>query len=159
MPALRNSQRAFTLIELMVVVVIVAALAGIAVLAWQLAADRPVRGRARELEGWLQSLSDRSLLENNAYGIRSEDHTLRAMVWYRQHWFPLQDPAPFILEERFITDFGAVDTIERSGLPPLIFRRGQPEGSFSLAVDNSAIRFELEWLADSGTLQLAGVVR
>ena len=161
MHRLRHTQRAFTLIEVMVVVVIIAAFVGLAVFGLAQASERPLRQRASELESWLQDLSDRAVLEGNLYGViarRDDDKTeLVAMVWYRQHWFPVVSPESFSLGERYRVNFiDAADSEPDERLPDLVLAQGAAQGSLRVVVQDSNLQFDYVWQQESGHLVLQG---
>lgn len=94
----RNAQAAFTLIEIMVVVFIIAVMSGLSVLAINQASDRPYQARADELRDWLQQVADIAMLEGSAYGVLVDEDSLEALVYYQYRWHRLMEPEAFVLE-------------------------------------------------------------
>ena len=68
----RQYQRGFTLIEMLVAVMIVAALSAMSILAINQAFDRRYVAEADRLLIWLQQLGENSALQGAAYGVISE---------------------------------------------------------------------------------------
>lgn len=92
-----RSQRGFTLLEVMVVVVIIATMAAVSMLALNQAGNRRYLSQADNLLAWFQQLSELAMIEGVAYGLVLENQTLHSMVFYRQRWHPAANPEPFQL--------------------------------------------------------------
>ena len=99
----RQYQRGFTLIEMLVAVMIVAALSVMSILAINQAFDRRYVAEADRLLIWLQQLGENSALQGAAYGVISEagdtGTQLRAVIYYRNRWVAVTVPAPFPLSD------------------------------------------------------------
>ena len=99
----RQYQRGFTLIEMLVAVMIVAALSAMSILAINQAFDRRYVAEADRLLIWLQQLGENSALQGAAYGVISEagdtGTQLRAVIYYRNRWVAVTVPAPFPLSD------------------------------------------------------------
>jgi prepilin-type N-terminal cleavage/methylation domain-containing protein len=99
----RQYQRGFTLIEMLVAVMIVAALSAMSILAINQAFDRRYVAEADRLLIWLQQLGENSALQGAAYGVVSEvgdaGAQLRAVIYYRNRWVAVTMPAPFPLSD------------------------------------------------------------
>ena len=98
-------QQGFTLIELAVVVMIVAAISAMSVLAINQAIGRRYSSEADRLLNWLQQLAENSALQGAAYGVVEEAQELtdltqlRAVIYYRKRWVALTAPSPFQLSD------------------------------------------------------------
>lgn len=99
----RQYQRGFTLIEMLVAVMIVAALSAMSIMAINQAFDRRYVSEADRLLIWLQQLGENSALQGAAYGVVSEvgdaGAQLRAVIYYRNRWVAVTMPAPFPLSD------------------------------------------------------------
>lgn len=99
----RQYQRGFTLIEMLVAVMIVAALSAMSIMAINQAFDRRYVAEADRLLIWLQQLGENSALQGAAYGVVSEvgdaGAQLRAVIYYRNRWVAVTMPAPFPLSD------------------------------------------------------------
>ncbi|MDC0598266.1 type II secretion system GspH family protein [Gammaproteobacteria bacterium] len=96
MKAIRLS-KGFTLIEIMVVVTIIAIIAGFSFLALSQAGDRRYLSQADQLLAWFQQLSELALLEGSAYGLVQDEQTLMSVVFYQGRWHRAALPEPFQL--------------------------------------------------------------
>ncbi|SDK20126.1 type II secretion system minor pseudopilin GspH [Microbulbifer yueqingensis] len=74
-----SHSRGFTLIELLVVIVIIATLAGMAVLSLGGAGDRVWAGEVQRFAGLLRLVADRAVIDKAHYGVRVERHGYTVM--------------------------------------------------------------------------------
>lgn len=88
-------QKGFTLIEIMVVVVIIAIIAGLSFFALNQATDRRYTSQAADFQVWLQQLSDMAMLEGSAYGIKLTETGYQALVYYDYTWYQVATPETF----------------------------------------------------------------
>lgn len=152
-------QQGFTLLEIMVVVLIIAVMAGISILAIRQAEGRTLQGQAERLQIWLQALADRSILEQNAYGVRLQENSVQAFVYYQRYWYPVRDPEPFSLPETVQLQMAgqAPEPVEENNelLPSLVFSQGNmiPANAMTLT-DNSSRHYQLAWDDELGEIQL-----
>lgn len=161
MGRVRYRQGGFTLIEVMVVVVIIAAFVGLAVLGLSQASDRPLRARAGDFESWLQALADRAVLDGLPYGLVASDRGVEARVWYRQHWFPVASPEPFALDGRWrvsLVPAEGEEPVVDEDIPPLVLGSSGSMGAIILEVPDASLRFDYRVAPDTGhfTLQAGG---
>lgn len=161
----RPRQAGYTLIEIMVVVFIIAVMAGISVLAIRQAEGRTLRSQAENLQVWLQSLADRSILEQGAYGIRVQDGRVQPFVYYQRYWYPVREPAPFQLQEpvqlilaEAETGLESASDEEDNLLPSLIFSEGNmvPEDGMVLGERNKRQVYQFIWDSESSEIKLQG---
>lgn len=146
----------FTLIEVMVVVVIVALMGGISMLALQQALSRPLGGQADQLQDWLESLTDRARLQGTTYGVRVEAQQWQALVYYREQWLPLNEPAPFSMGGELELVLASRNNAEddQEALPVLtLSAAGMEPDSFRLqqAMADAPL-FEFRWQSDERRL-------
>ena len=117
----RQYQRGFTLIEMLVAVMIVAALSAMSILAINQAFDRRYVAEADRLLIWLQQLGENSALQGAAYGVISEAEDtgtqLRAVIYYRNRWVAVTMPAPFPLSDDATLNW-LVDSVDDEQLLP-----------------------------------------
>ena len=117
----RQYQRGFTLIEMLVAVMIVAALSAMSILAINQAFDRRYVAEADRLLIWLQQLGENSALQGAAYGVVGEagdaGTQLRAVIYYRNRWVAVTMPAPFPLSDDATLNW-LVDSIDDEQLLP-----------------------------------------
>jgi type II secretion system protein H len=95
----KSKQVGFTLIEIMVVVFIIAIMAGLSFFALNQAGDRRYSSQAQDFLVWLEQLSDLAMLEGSAYGVTANDQGFQAMVFYNYAWYEVSIPEPFIFDE------------------------------------------------------------
>ena len=163
----KKQQSGFTLLEIMVVVIIIAVVSGISILALQQATRRPFLGEAEKLQNWLQDLSERAIFEGTSYGIIQDGNELKGLVFYRQHWFPLQSPEGFAVSEQATLMFAASEgdpgivggTVNEDMLPGVIFNEVgiEPEEGLALAFDNETMRFDYVWNDETGSIDMLRV--
>ena len=117
----RQYQRGFTLIEMLVAVMIVAALSAMSILAINQAFDRRYVAEADRLLIWLQQLGENSALQGAAYGVVGEagdaGTQLRAVIYYRNRWVAVTMPAPFPLSDDATLNW-LVDSVDDEQLLP-----------------------------------------
>ena len=117
----RQYQRGFTLIEMLVAVMIVAALSAMSILAINQAFDRRYVAEADRLLIWLQQLGENSALQGAAYGVVGEagdaGTQLRAVIYYRNRWVAVTMPAPFTLSDDATLSW-LVDSVDDEQLLP-----------------------------------------
>ncbi|MDP6197944.1 MAG: type II secretion system protein [Porticoccaceae bacterium] len=117
----RQYQRGFTLIEMLVAVMIVAALSAMSILAINQAFDRRYVAEADRLLIWLQQLGENSALQGAAYGVVGEagdaGTQLRAVIYYRNRWVAVTMPAPFTLSDDATLNW-LVDSVDDEQLLP-----------------------------------------
>ena len=105
--------RGFTLIELLVVMVIIACLAGLAVVSAGVAGPaRELNNEAERLAGLIGVLADEAVLDNREYGLRLERDRYQVLFYDegRSRWRPLGDGA------RQLPDWATLD-FELEGEP------------------------------------------
>ncbi|MBT8764745.1 type II secretion system minor pseudopilin GspH [Metapseudomonas boanensis] len=88
------ASRGFTLIELLVVMVIIACLAGLAVISTGVAGpSRELNNEAERLAGLIGVLADEAVLDNREYGLRLERDRYQVLFYDegRGRWQPLDD--------------------------------------------------------------------
>jgi general secretion pathway protein H len=92
-----RAARGFTLVELLVVLVILGALTGMAVLGSGMAASpaRQLHDEAERLAGLLRVLLDEAVLDNREYGVRFERQSYQVLRYepQRGQWQALEDDA------------------------------------------------------------------
>lgn len=117
--------KGFTFIEILVAMVILALGYGLAMMSFGQLTDRDLDNQAASIRDWMQSLSDRSVLEGGTYGFRVLGDQLQAVSWFDHQWHlvvhegSLQLPAniSFALEEDealagFISEEDAAEILE-----------------------------------------------
>lgn len=80
----------FTLIEVLVAMAIFAIGLGLVVLGFGQLADRDMEGEAAKITAWMESLSDRAVLEGSIYGFRVVENQLQAVSWYDHQWLVVE---------------------------------------------------------------------
>lgn len=94
----RQGQAGFTLVELLVVVVILALLAGVTTVGFGRGAEQRFRTSSGQVEDWLDQAGSEAILSGNTLGIKFGDHTLTALVWADSQWQPLLSLAALSLQ-------------------------------------------------------------
>ncbi|MGZ0190291.1 MAG: pilus assembly FimT family protein [Alphaproteobacteria bacterium] len=154
---LRNSkQQGFTLLEIMVVVFIIATMAGLSFIALNQASDRRYSSQAEDFLVWLDQLSDLAMLEGSAYGVAAADQGFQAVVFYNYDWYKVSFPEPFyfkgdvrlsLIEEN--DNEGNVinrdnSIVKQTYFPDIIMHADgyiEPDTNLSLAFENYASMF------------------
>ncbi len=141
-------QTGFTLIEVVVVVFILAIMAGLSFFAINQAGDRRYSNQAQDFLAWLQQLSDMAMLEGTAYGISQSTDSFEAVVFFNNNWYGVSSPESF----RF-KDEAALGLIENSSNEIRLLSQGKnnaqilpeivmlPDGYMEPAF-NLSLRFE-----------------
>lgn len=96
---LYSRQRGFTLLEIMVVVFIIAIMAGLSFFALNQAGDRRYSSQAEDFLAWLEQLSDLAMLEGSAYGVKADEQSFQAVVFYNYAWYEVSVPEPFFFDD------------------------------------------------------------
>ena len=150
MPA-NSKQNGFTLIEIMVVVFIIAIMAGLSFFAINQASDRRYSSQAEDFLVWLEQLSDLAMLEGTAYGVSPSEDGLQAAVFYNYAWYRVSRPEPFYFNENARLSFtesnqNGAKIINETGnnentafLPDIIMLPNgyiEPDADLSLAFEN-----------------------
>lgn len=79
----------------MVVVFIIAIMAGLSFFALNQASDRRYSSQAEDFLVWLEQLSDLAMLEGTAYGVSPSEDGFQAAVFYNYAWYRVSLPEPF----------------------------------------------------------------
>lgn len=95
----KTKQNGFTLIEIMVVVFIIAIMAGLSFFALNQASDRRYSSQAEDFLVWLEELSDLAMLEGTAYGISPVEAGFQATVFYNYAWYRVSQPEAFYFKD------------------------------------------------------------
>ncbi|PCJ42768.1 MAG: hypothetical protein COA71_04505 [SAR86 cluster bacterium] len=156
---LNPKQQGFTLIEIMVVVFIIATMAGLSFFALNQASDRRYSSQAEDFLVWLEQLSDLAMLEGSAYGVTANAQAFQAVVFYNYAWYEVTMPEPFYFDEdvrlsliesnesegRTITQSNNSSNRSSSALLPDIVMHPdgyiEPDANLSLAFDNYSPKF------------------
>ena len=156
---LRNSkQLGFTLLEIMVVVFIVATMAGLSFFALNQASDRRYSSQAEDFLVWLEQLSDLAMLEGSAYGVAVADQGFQAVVFYNYDWYEVSLPEPFYFDDEVRLSLVEGNDYEgevinrnnnranqnRAQLPSIIMHSDgyiEPDANLSLAFENYSPMF------------------
>lgn len=92
----RAANRGLTLVELLVVLVIVAVVAGFAVLATaSLGGDPPQERTARRLAALVQLASENAVMEGRQYGLEIKPHHYRFLLYDGTNWQPINGDPTF----------------------------------------------------------------
>lgn len=100
-----SKQKGFTLIEIMVVVFIIAIMAGLSFFALNQASDRRYSSQAEDFLVWLEQLSDLAMLEGTAYGISPSEDGFEAAVFYNYAWYRVSQPEAFNFKDEASLSF------------------------------------------------------
>ncbi|MDG2090912.1 MAG: type II secretion system protein [Gammaproteobacteria bacterium] len=156
---LRNSkQLGFTLLEIMVVVFIVATMAGLSFFALNQASDRRYSSQAKDFLVWLEQLSDLAMLEGSAYGVAAAEQGFQAVVFYNYDWYEVSLPEPFYFDDEVRLSLVEGNDYEgevinrknnsvnqnRAQLPSIIMQADgyiEPDANLSLAFENYSPMF------------------
>lgn len=82
------SQKAFTLIEVLVAVLILGIVSAMVLLNLNRSDLRTMETNAQLLESWVDDLRDRAILYGSVVGVYIEAGQPRAAQWYDQRWWP-----------------------------------------------------------------------
>lgn len=146
-------QQGFTLLEIMVVVFIIATMAGLSFFALNQASDRRYSSQAEDFLVWLEQVSDIAMLEGSAYGVTASDQGFKAVVYYNYDWYEVSMPEPFYFDEavrlsliegsdsegKIINQNKDRTTQNRTQLPDMIMLPDgfiEPDNNLSLAFEN-----------------------
>lgn len=149
----RSKQQGFTLLEIMVVVFIIATMAGLSFFALNQASDRRYSSQAEDFLVWLEQLSDMAMLEGSAYGLAAAGQGFQAVVYYNYAWYEVSKPEPFYFDDEVSLSLlegndneGEVINQElgranqnRDQLPDIILQPDgyiEPDANLSLAFEN-----------------------
>lgn len=92
----RRANRGLTLMELLVVLVIIAVVAGFAVLATaSLGGDTPQERTARRVAALVQLASENAVMEGRQYGLEIKPHTYRFFLYDGTTWQPITGDPTF----------------------------------------------------------------
>lgn len=80
----------FTLVEVLVALAILTLGIGLVTVSFRQLADRDLENQAKTISIWMQSLSDRSVLEGSLYGFRVVDDQLQAVSWFDYQWWVVE---------------------------------------------------------------------
>lgn len=86
----RSTNGGFTLVEILVALAILAIGMGMVVLGYAQLTDRDLDNQAKTISNWMQSLSDRSVLEGGLYGFRVVGDQLQAVSWFDHQWLVIE---------------------------------------------------------------------
>lgn len=95
----RVSSAGFTLFEILAAMAILAVGLGMVVVSFGQLADRDLDNQAVTITRWMQSLSERSVLEGGLYGFRVVGDQLQAVSWFDHQWHVVEHEGLLILPE------------------------------------------------------------
>jgi prepilin-type N-terminal cleavage/methylation domain-containing protein len=119
----RSFVKGFTLIEILIALAILAIGIGLVAVGFGQLADRDLGNQAKTISAWMQSLSDRSILEGGLYGFRVFGDQVQAVSWFDHQWLlvehegllTLPDNIEFRLsEDQSATGFVTEDEVLKS---------------------------------------------
>ena len=178
-PSFNNSLRlnkGFTLVEVLVSIAILAVGLGMVVIGFGQLADRDLDNQATIISRWLESLSDRSVLEGGLYGFRVMGNQLQAVSWFDHQWFVVEhesgielpnnisfaftedeQPVGFISVENLQeldqqSGFADIILLEDDQIEPLMvfMPSGQPMLDGNLMLESGDASVIVTWDADEG---------
>ncbi len=124
---LNSKQQGFTLLEIMVVVFIIATMAGLSFFALNQASDRRYSSQAEDFLVWLEQLSDIAMLEGSAYGVAASRQEFNVVVFYNYAWYEVSMPEPFYFKDEVRLSF-----IERNDSEAKIINQSGNRGNQNL---------------------------
>ncbi len=170
-----SRQRGFTLLEIMVVVFILATMAGLSLFAINQASDRRYSSQAENFMVWLEQLSDMAMLEGSAYGVTTRKNGFQAVVFYNFNWYEVSSPDVFYFDDvvtlSLVTDSEENERIinsqnirsaDRPKLPDIIMHPDgyiEPEANLSLAFENYQPSFFFQQEEDGFNLLIQRNIR
>lgn len=92
-----QSSAGFTLVEILAAMAILAVGLGIVVVSFGQLADRDLDNQAATITRWMQSLSERSVLEGGLYGFRVVGNQLQAVSWFDHQWYVVEHEGLLVL--------------------------------------------------------------
>jgi len=98
-PTSADSSAGFTLIEILAAMAILAVGLGLVVVSFGQLADRDLDNQATTITRWMQSLSERSVLEGGLYGYRVVGNQLQAVSWFDHQWYVVEHEGLLVLPE------------------------------------------------------------
>ena len=87
------------------VTAIVAVAVGAAVVGFNQLAGRDLDNQATTIARWMESLSDRSVLEGGLYGYRVMGNQLQAVSWFDHQWFVVDHEGILELPDNIVFNF------------------------------------------------------
>ena len=102
-----RKQRAagFTLIEVIVASIVLVIAIGFVTISFNQLSGRDADNQANKISRWLESLSDRSVLEGGLYGFRVMGNQLQAISWFDHQWFIVEHEGLVELPEDLIFSY------------------------------------------------------
>lgn len=140
----------FTLVEVVVVILIMALLAGLAVGSLLRMGNRNLDNFVERVDVWVASLADRAVLEGSVYGVRVETDRLRALVWFDERWYEVEHDAlrslPTAIEIELVVDGQVVTPPSDDELPALVLMpTGTPLAAGEMQFRSAAGAAGLRW--------------
>ena len=94
-----GSNRGFTLIEVMVVIVIAALMVSILVFGFDQILSRRKGAAAEEVYQWLQAAADTAVFQSTVIGVARKDDRLILLAFYRDDWYKLADQEALTIDK------------------------------------------------------------
>lgn len=149
----RHSQRGFTLVEVLVVVLVISLLTAVAVVGIKAITGRGLQAEVDNLTAWIAAAGDSALLSGTSYGIARDDDQLVVVApvgaaWYRvahiEPWsipdgMQLSEPQPFRLSNGVADSNNSYRPFAAFGNSGLL----QPAGQLTLAQGDATLA--LSW--------------
>ncbi len=101
-----KAEKGFTLVEVLVALAILAIGIGLVALGFRQLESRDLDTQAERIGLWMQSLSDRSVLEGGLYGFRVSGNQLQAVSWFDHQWFVVKHEGVLVLPENIQARLG-----------------------------------------------------